>query len=339
MATTVYVGSARIDERGKAYGGEAGDQKSGAEVSTQKWYKHSKGWRVLRCKVPEMRQYIADAMKAACDNNQIGYDQYQRLTLYEDVKAFNFDPSKTTKAVETDCSALVRVCVLYALRKTGRNNNIGNFVTSNQVSVLLATGLFDEIEGTKYTNQADYLMAGDIPVTRTKGHTVIVLNSGDKAGDDAPETPITLGSRILKNGMEGDDVKEFQSMLLQLDYDLGKWGADGDFGDATEVAVRKFQMEHDCGVDGEVGPETLAALNAAFNAQGDGEAIDAQNVRIVGGQCYVRTAPNTSGEILGVAKDNTVHAYQGQTSENGWLLIEYDNKNGWVSGKYGKLEV
>lgn len=339
MATTVYVGSARSDERGKANSGKAGDQKSGNEVSKQKWYKHSKGWRVLRCKVAEMRKFIAEAMKWALDNNLIGYDQYERLTLYNNVKPFNFDPRKTTKAVETDCSALVRVCVLYALRKTGRNNNIADFVTSNQASVLLATGLFEELKGTKYTNQADYLMAGDILVTKTKGHTVIVLNSGDKAGDDTPETPATLGSRILKNGMEGDDVKELQSMLLQLDYDLGKWGADGDFGDATESAVRKFQKEHKCDVDGQVGSQTLAALNAVFNAQGDGDAAGARKVRIVGGQCYVRSAPNTSGEILGVAKENTVLAYQGQTSENGWLLIEYDNKNGWVSGNYGKLEV
>lgn len=337
--TTVYVGSARSDERGKANSGKAGDQKSGNEVSKQKWYKHSKGWRVLRCKIPAMRKLIADAMEAACNNNQIGYDQYQRLTLYENVKPFNFNPSKTTKAVETDCSALVRVCVLYALRKTGRNNSVGNFVTSNQASVLLATGLFEELKGTKYTNQADYLMAGDILVTKTKGHTVVVLNNGDKAGDDAPETPTTLGSRILKNGMEGDDVKELQSMLLELGYDLGSRRDDGDFGDATESAVRKFQKEHKCDVDGQVGPQTLAALNDVFNAQGDGHTADARSVRIVGGQCYVRSAPNTSGKIIGTAKESTVHPYQGQTSESGWLLIEYNKQNGWVSGKYGKLEV
>lgn len=49
---TVYVGSARSDENGKAHSGKAGDQKSGREVSTQAWYKHSKGWRVFRAKNP-----------------------------------------------------------------------------------------------------------------------------------------------------------------------------------------------------------------------------------------------------------------------------------------------
>lgn len=45
----VIIGSARIDERGKASGGKAGDQ-TGKEVSTQNWYKHSKGWVLLRPK-------------------------------------------------------------------------------------------------------------------------------------------------------------------------------------------------------------------------------------------------------------------------------------------------
>lgn len=338
----VLVGSARSDERGRATGGKAGDQKGGREVSTQSWYRNeSKGWRVLRCNIPEMRPLIADAMRKACDNNQIGYDQYQRLTLHDNVKPFNFDPSKTTKAVETDCSALVRDCVLYALRKTGRNQDIPNFITSNEASVLLATGLFEELKGSKYTDDDDFLMAGDILVTRTKGHTVVCLTSGSRAGDTTPEVPKILGSRILKNGMKGDDVKELQGLLLELGYDLGIYRDDGDFGDATEMAVRKFQKEHDCDVDGQVGPETLAALNAVFNAQGDpGEVIPgATKVRIQGGQCYVRSAPNTSGKILGVVKNGTVLVYQGQTSENGWHLVIFDNQNGWVSGKYGKLEV
>ena len=336
----VLIGSARSDERGKITGGKAGDQNGGKEVSTQNWYDHGKGWRVLRCVIAEARPLIAEGMDMACDNDMIGYDQNQRLTLHENVKPFNFNLSKTTKAVETDCSALVRDCILYALRKLGRNIDIPNFITSNMASVLLATGLFEELKGSKYTDDDDFLLMGDLLVTRTKGHTVVCITSGSKAGVYTPEKPKVLGSRILKNGHEGDDVKELQRMLLQLDYDLGKWGADGDFGDATEMAVRKFQREHDCDVDGEVGPETLAALNAVFNAQGDeGENIpDATKVRIVGGKCYIRSAPNTGGKILGVALEGSVWPYQG-VMQNGWPLITYENQNAWVSGKYGKLEV
>ena len=81
----VIIGSARIDENGKAHGGKAGDQ-TGKEVSTQNWYKHSKGWVVLRAKDPKKAAKIAQAMRAACDNPNIGYDQYQNQTLWDEVK-------------------------------------------------------------------------------------------------------------------------------------------------------------------------------------------------------------------------------------------------------------
>ena len=44
----VKAGSARIDENGGAHGGKAGNQ-TGKELSVQSWYRHSKGWRALRC--------------------------------------------------------------------------------------------------------------------------------------------------------------------------------------------------------------------------------------------------------------------------------------------------
>ena len=107
----VKIGSARIDENGKAHGGAAGDQ-TGKEVSTQNWY--SRNWRVFRAKDEAKAKLIAKAMQAACDNSNIGYDQYQRNTLYNQVKPYGYDPAKATKKCETDCSALVRVCCAYA---------------------------------------------------------------------------------------------------------------------------------------------------------------------------------------------------------------------------------
>ena len=45
-------------------------------------HRHSKGWRVLRCTDAVKAEKIAAAMEAACRNCNIGYDQYERLTLY-----------------------------------------------------------------------------------------------------------------------------------------------------------------------------------------------------------------------------------------------------------------
>lgn len=322
----VLIGSAR-----SSYGNTTpGDQHSGLEVSTQEWYLHSKGWVLLRATSAAVREKIAVAMERACANNNIGYSQPTRNTLYNNVKPFGFDPAKTTKAVNTDCSALVRVCVNFA------GITVGDFITSNEVSTLMATGAFDKFTDSKYTTKPDYLMRGDILVTKTKGHTVVVLSNGTKAGQEAVSPAYKLGDRILKNGMDGDDVKELQTCLIGLDYDCGVWGADGEFGDATEQAVRKFQTAHGCMVDGEVGPDTLAALEKAMK---DAEApvADARYVQIVNGNCYVRTAPNTDGKKLGVAHRGDILDYQGVQSADGWHLVVYNGQNGWVSGKYSEL--
>ena len=57
-------------------------------------------------------------------------------------------------------------------------------------------------------------------------------------------------------------------MLIDLGYDVGSDGADGDFGTNTEKAVRKFQTDNNLFVDGEVGDETWPALEAAASAKG-----------------------------------------------------------------------
>lgn len=322
----VLIGSAR-----SSYGNTTpGDQNGGREVSTENWYLHSKGWVVLRAKNPEARERIAVAMERACANDDIGYDQSTRLTLFNNVKDFGFDPAKTTKKVNTDCSALVRVCVHYA------GIEVENFITSNEVSKLMATGEFDKFSDDEHCKSSDHLLRGDILDTRTKGHTVVVLSNGAKSSEEIVSIAYKLGDRILRNGMDGEDVKELQTMLITLDYDCGVWGADGEFGDATEQAVEQFQYAHGCAVDGEVGPETLAALEKAMEAA-EAPVADARYVQIVNGNCYVRTAPNTDGKKLGVAHRGDILDYQGVQSADGWHLVVYNGQNGWVSGKYSEL--
>ena len=248
----VKVGSARIDENGKTHGGKAGDQ-NGKEVSTQVWYRHKKGWRVLRCKSADKADKIARAMQSACDNANIGYDQYQRDTLYNLAKTVDFDPGKVKTPCETDCSALVRVCLAYA------GIMVENFRTPNEASILLRSGEFIELKESRYTDQSSYLRRGDILVTRTQGHTVVVLSNGSKAETTpAEETPRT----ILKRGMKGEDVRRLQQRLIELGYALPKYGADGEYGSETATAVKAFQRDRNLTVDGIAGEATLAALYA-----------------------------------------------------------------------------
>ena len=65
---------------------------------------------------------------------------------------------------------------------------------------------------------------------------------------------------LLRRGSRGDAVAALQRMLVAAGFAVA---ADGDFGPATEAAVRAFQRARGLGEDGIVGPATLAALAAA----------------------------------------------------------------------------
>ena len=70
-------------------------------------------------------------------------------------------------------------------------------------------------------------------------------------------TPFTS----LKLGSTGSDVRNVQTKLKQLGFLKGN--VDGDFGKATEEAVKKFQKQYGLEVDGKVGANTLAKLQTA----------------------------------------------------------------------------
>ena len=76
--------------------------------------------------------------------------------------------------------------------------------------------------------------------------------------------PANTGWRpTIRRGNKGSDVIECQTMLTRLGYDIGSCGIDGDFGRATEAAVRSFQSDNGLVIDGVVGVMTWDALDKA----------------------------------------------------------------------------
>lgn len=73
--------------------------------------------------------------------------------------------------------------------------------------------------------------------------------------------PVPEVKPTLKKGSKGDLVKQLQEQLISLGYDLGKWGADGDFGSATLAAVKAFQKANGLTADGVVGVSTWEKLD------------------------------------------------------------------------------
>ena len=156
--------------------------------------------------------------------------------------------------------------------------------------------------------------------------------------DDKPKPePEPVGDRDLKNGDEGPDVKQLQENLIELGFSCGSYGADGEFGDCTEMAVEAFQRAHGLPNTGAYDAVTREALEKALDEH-DVPADEPKWVEIVGGDCYIRSAPNkTNSKKLGVAHRGDKYQYQGQTSDDGWHLIAFKNQNAWVSPKYSRL--
>ena len=93
---SIIFGSARVDEKGGYAGGVAGDQ-TGKEVSTQPYYMHKHGWYCLRPKSPSDAIKIANAMKAACTNDNIGYDQGNRFGIITAIQKYGSMKKIATK--------------------------------------------------------------------------------------------------------------------------------------------------------------------------------------------------------------------------------------------------
>ena len=70
-------------------------------------------------------------------------------------------------------------------------------------------------------------------------------------------TPVDPARPVLRRGSRGEAVAALQRMLRQLSFPIA---VDGDFGPATELAVMRFQSDHDVTADGIVIPKTWELL-------------------------------------------------------------------------------
>lgn len=256
---SVIIGSARIDEHGNAHGGAAGDQKQTStpdykgEVSMQSFYVHSKGWYIFRAKNAEHAEKLAECMERACNNANIGYDQWQRDNIVR-------DHTNSKVKTECDCSSLVRECIIEA---TGTDP--GNIRTVDMPYMLSKTGLF-EPQMTYTTGTTLY--TGDILVTKTSGHTVIVVK-----GKARKKTKLRAAKPVLRKDDTGAEVEMLQRDLNKLGFsgkDRKRLEVDGDFGTNTDYALRNFQKTHNytkdepLEVDGIYGKKSYSAMKTAL---------------------------------------------------------------------------
>jgi len=71
------------------------------------------------------------------------------------------------------------------------------------------------------------------------------------------------GTELTDYGDKGQRVVQVQCMLTKRGYSVGGSGVDGEFGKDTQTAVKQFQSAKGLEVDGQVGPNTWAALRSS----------------------------------------------------------------------------
>lgn len=253
----IKIGHASIDENGKIKNGNSGDQ-TNKEVCIRTWY--SKGWQyVLRPKNSVLAEKSALACEAGCANNNIGYDQNQRNNLYKYAKAVNFDLAKIKTKCECDCSSFMQVCAIAG----GANLSYGSngYTTSTMVNAFVKSGDYEKLTDTKYLTSDKYLKRGDILV-RAGSHTVMALENGSLAKNTSKQggKTVTITLSVLEKGSKGEEVKTLQRLLISMGYSCGTAGVDGDFGNSTLAAVKKYQSANKLVVDGSVGQKTWTSI-------------------------------------------------------------------------------
>ena len=133
-----------------------------------------------------------------------------------------------------------------------------------------ASGLITVIEGNLSDSVARRTIVVGARYIRGYGLPDFVRWAAQHGGQTAPATPVSAPApkntkevpkmEMLRKGSKGYQVKVLQLLLILNGCSCGAAGADGDFGVATDAAVRKFQQAKRLEIDGIVGPITWATL-------------------------------------------------------------------------------
>lgn len=145
---------------------------------------------------------------------------------------------------------------------------------------------------------------------------------------------------LLRRGMKGDDVKAMQEKLIRLGYSCGKYGADGDFGSATEAAVEHLQENNRLESDGIYGPDTdrmvekLLKLLDSEPEKDEPAGAAGGGYTVTGNSVWLWTAPPGCGG----GKAKTVHRGDALPAPaiGDYKPVTVGGELYWINGKYIK---
>ena len=140
----------------------------------------------------------------------------------------------------------------------GRHGHIGLYIGGGKV--IEANGAVEGVVESKVT-EARWKAWGELKVVDYIG----------ESADENPPWEDDVNKPTIRKGSKGSSVKEMQELLIKKGYNLGRWGADGDFGQATEAAVKAFQKDNGLTADGICGAKTWEKLLDEKTPQVDDE--------------------------------------------------------------------
>lgn len=187
---------------------------------------------------------LTDIMPTECSCSKM-------ITLYEHLGRWQESDSYVPRAGDL---------VMYDWEDSGNGDNKG---APNHVGIVenVTDGVILVIEG-NYGNAVAYR---EIPVDGKYIRGFCLPDYASKVEVEKPATEkygkaITVTLHQLSKGDRGEEVRALQILLMGRGYDVGKTGADGEFGTATRNAVIKYQRDHGLDADGIAGKDTITAL-------------------------------------------------------------------------------
>lgn len=314
-------------------------------------------------KVTEQRSLAVKYMKSRAKKNS--YTQGSKRSYFfghPDNK-----PGNTTQAGYSDCSAAVRAAI-----KAASGIDIGGN-TSAQVNNRNKKGLVIHTTDGYYPDESKLLpgdclyFKGNTSHPLDVGHVEMYTGSNECYGhgsgtgptrknlkdycksrasskkryfmairwipdDDSKDDSVTE----LRYGSEGENVKILQQNLIALGYDCGSYGADGDFGTATQSAVIAFQEANQLPATGIVDEVTQTRIAELLESSGDADASEtlvvpvSNLITVAGGSWNVRTGPGAKFSSAGIVRTGMVLE---KVDIGDWLPVIYNGEVRYISPK------
>lgn len=186
------------------YTGQQAGNQTGSELNIRQWY--SRPWdTILRPYDRMLGQQIAYVASVLVSCKNIGYDQSDRTTLYDECARIGWNLARLSeiRPCECDCSSLIAVILRFC------GISITKYVNTSSMTVSVQnTGLFDVLREPQYLNNGDYLLPGDI-VLNTWHHVAVCLDAGGKTMFSPYAVRVNVQSYLQVREGPGSGYREF----------------------------------------------------------------------------------------------------------------------------------